>query len=248
MNVEVLKVKAKSVISFYYLILVLLLGVAPSFVSADESDLYDFLWLDPDKKVYVLQNKVYRKENTFFVNAGYLMDLSSDYTSGKGYRVGTGYYIKEEWGVELIYQAYSNSNNDAYKNLQQVNGSVPFIRKFNKVYGAMAVWSPFYGKVNLFNKIIYFDWSFGLGAGKIEAESNKDTVSSPATADTFAKESFTGILAKSALRVHISKRVHLNIEYLRTSYRATGPTINNRVPISSWRGHSDAIVGIGFSF
>ena len=241
-------VQGNSVPTFYCLMMVLLLGAAPSFVQADESDLYDFLWLDPDKKVYVLQNKVYRKENTFYANAGYLMDLSSDYTSGKGFRVGAGYYLKEEWGFELIYQSYSNSNNDAFKNLQQVNGSVPFIRKFNKVYGGLAVWSPFYGKINTFNKIIYFDWSFGLGLGKVETESNKDTVSSPSTADTFAKESYTGILAKTALRVHISKRVHLNIEYMRTTFNAPGPTINNRVSSSSWRGHSDAIIGIGFSF
>mgnify|MGYP000697543964 CR=1 FL=1 len=31
-------------------------------VMATEKDLYDFLWLDPDKKVYVLQNKVHKKE------------------------------------------------------------------------------------------------------------------------------------------------------------------------------------------
>ncbi|MBK25816.1 MAG: hypothetical protein CME70_17585 [Halobacteriovorax sp.] len=236
------------VATFYCLVMVLLFGAAPSLSKADESDLYDFLWLDPDKKVYVLQNKVYRKENTFYANAGYLMDLSSNYTSGKGYRVGAGYYISEEWGVELMYQSYSNTNNDAYKALQQVNGSVPFIRKYNKVYGAMGVWSPFYGKINTFNKIIYFDWSFGLGAGKVETESNKDTVSSPSTADRFAKESYTGILAKTALRVHITKKIHLNIEYMRTTINAPGPTINNRVSSGSWRGHSDAIVGIGFSF
>ncbi len=236
------------VATFYCLVMVLLFGAAPSLSKADESDLYDFLWLDPDKKVYVLQNKVYRKENTFYANAGYLMDLSSNYTSGKGFRVGAGYYISEEWGVELMYQSYSNTNNDAYKALQQVNGSVPFIRKYNKVYGAMGVWSPFYGKINTFNKIIYFDWSFGLGAGKVETESNKDTVSSPSTADRFAKESYTGILAKTALRVHITKKVHLNIEYMRTTINAPGPTINNRVSSGSWRGHSDAIIGIGYSF
>ena len=31
---------------------------------AGEKSLYDFLWLDPDKKVYVLQNKIYKKEHT----------------------------------------------------------------------------------------------------------------------------------------------------------------------------------------
>lgn len=240
--------KTRSPSTFYCLMLVLLLGAAPSFVQADESHLYDFLWLDPDKKVYVLQNKVYRKENTFYANVGYLMDLSSDYTSGKGFRVGAGYYISEEWGVEMIYQKYNNSFNDAYENLQQVNGSVPFIRKFNSVYGALGIWSPFYGKINTFNKIIYFDWSFGLGVGKVETESNKDTVSVPSQADSFQKESYTGVLAKTALRVHITKNVHLNLEYMRTTYRAPGPTLNSRPSSESWRGHSDAVIGIGFSF
>jgi hypothetical protein len=32
---------------------------------AAEDDLYDYLWLDPDKKVYVLQNKVYKKKSKY---------------------------------------------------------------------------------------------------------------------------------------------------------------------------------------
>ncbi len=39
-----------------------------SFSLAGEKDLYDFQWLDPDKSVYVLQNKIYPKNKTFYVD------------------------------------------------------------------------------------------------------------------------------------------------------------------------------------
>lgn len=46
------------------LALVLFTLSAPA-LRADEKDLYDFMWLDPDKKVYVLQNKVHKKAILF---------------------------------------------------------------------------------------------------------------------------------------------------------------------------------------
>ncbi|WP_127715866.1 outer membrane beta-barrel domain-containing protein [Halobacteriovorax sp. HLS] len=231
-----------------FLVSTLLMGASILETKADEKDLYKFLWLDPDKKVYVLQNKLYKKERTIYTQLGYLAGLSGEYQDTMGFNFKAGYYFNEEFAVEMFYNSYSNSNNDAYENLQRINQSVPFIRRINSSYGAMGVWSPFYGKINTFNKIIYFDWNFGLGLAKINAESNKDTVSDPNASSTFNSESYVGGVAKTGLRVHATKKLFIGIDLQRTFYQAPGPTINGATASDKMRGTSDLILSIGYSF
>ena len=217
-------------------------------VQAAEDDLYDFLWLDPDKKVYVLQNKVFKKKGKFYANIGFIMGLNDNFQESSGIQFKTGYYLHEEWAIEGVYHQYSNSDDDNFKSLQEINGSTAFVRAVEKKVGLMAVYSPFYGKINTFNKIIYFDWSFGLGIGQIHTESNAKTVSEPSTADQFFDEKSTAILAKTALRIHATKNIHVGIEYSRDNYRAPSATINGRAGSDSWRTNSEVAFSIGFSF
>lgn len=212
-----------------------------------EDDLYDFLWLDPDKKVYVLQNKVYEKEGTFYANIGYIKNNTSDFQSTNGAHLSAGYYFSEEWAIEACYHQYNNKDNDAVKNIRNVNGVVPFIRKPNSSYGASLVWSPFYGKINTFNKIIYLDWSFGLGLGQIKTESNSETVSDDSRSDVFQDESYMAVKMKTGLRIHITEMWHVNIEYKRDNFRAPGPKVDGNTS-EKWRNNSDTIVSIGLSF
>lgn len=215
---------------------------------SSEGDLYDFLWLDPDKKVYVLQNKVYKKERSFYFNLGYIYGTSNEFQDTHGGHFSAGYYFNEEWAFEVFGNKYSNSNNESYDNLTRINSSVPFVRRFDSFYGGMVVWSPFYGKINTFNKIFYFDWSVGLGAGKVNTESNALTAADPDQASTFEKESYNAAAIKTGLRFHATENIHINIEYLRTTYKAPGPTINNRPGEEKFRANSDLIFSIGISF
>lgn len=227
------------------------LYAGPSFLKetmAAEDDLYDYLWLDPDKKVYVLQNKVYKKEGKFYANTGLSMGLNSDFQDRLGFNFSLGYYFKEEWAIEAMYHQYGNTDKDSVASLRTLNGSIPFIRKVNKKYGVMGVWSPFYGKLNTFNKIIYIDWSFGLGLGQIQTESNALTASSSSTADTFNSEDNMAILMKTAFRIHATKNFHVGIEYHRDNYRAPGPTVRGVPGTEAWRNNSELVLSIGFSF
>ncbi len=217
-------------------------------LKASEKDLYDFLWLDPDKSVYVLQNKVYKKKNSFYGSVGFLQGQSSNYQDTTGFKVEAGYFFHEDWAIDLFYSGYSNSDNDAYKSLATINQSVPFVRRPLSNYAIGAVWAPFYGKINTFNKIFYFDWSFGLGVGKFDTESNAKSVSSPTQANTFAKESYTTIVTKTKLRFHATKNFHIDLELLRNNYNAPGADIPNRATQESWRNNTDIILGVGFSF
>ncbi len=216
-------------------------------VIAAEKDLYDFLWLDPDKKVYVLQNKVHKKEHTVFANLGIGIGLSSTFQDTSLIHGNFGYFITEEFAIEGLYTNYSNKDNEALANLQKLNGSVPFIRKTKSNLGAIAKWSPFYGKVNTFNKIFYFDWSFGLGAGILKTESNATTVANPTLANSYKSESYATIIGKSELTFHATKNINLNIGFIMNNYKAPGPVINNK-STDKMRSNFDAILSFGVSF
>jgi hypothetical protein len=84
---------------------------------ADEGDLYNFLWLDPDKSVYVLQNKIFTKKNTIYGELGGAYNMSSEYQDTLGVNVKAGYYFLEEWAVELDYKKYFHTDNSTYDSL-----------------------------------------------------------------------------------------------------------------------------------
>ena len=215
---------------------------------ADEKDLYDFLWLDPDKKVYVLQNKVHKKEHTVFANVGYGQGLSSNFQDTSLLHANLGYFFTEEWAIEGLYTKYSNKDNEAMTNLKRLNGSIPFIRKTNSNIGVLARWSPFYGKINTFNKIFYFDWNLGLGLGKLETESNATTVSNPTLANSYKDESYSSVIAKTGLSFHANKHIHIGIDLIMNNYKAPGPTVNGVTPSSKIRNNMDAVITLGVSF
>lgn len=228
------------------LLLLLMLGLGSSLkVHAGEKNLYDFLWLDPDKQVYVLQNKVYQKKNSIYADIGYLTNITSKFQDTSGLQLRGGYYFTEEFALELNFHNYSNSNNDDYRNVRLINSAEPFIRRLNSTYGVYAIWSPFYGKINTFNKIFYFDWSFGVGYQRINAESNIDNVRNPLVDSKYKKESYNGIGAKTNVKFHINEHTHVGIEYHNTYYRAAGPKNPNSKKMKT---NTDIVFSIGFSY
>ena len=215
---------------------------------AGEKSLYDFLWLDPDKKVYVLQNKLYKKEHTFYADIGYLANFTSKFQETQGFSFKTGFYVHEEWGLELFYNQYSNRDNDDWRNVRSINGADPFVRRFNSSYGAMAIWSPFYGKINTFNQIFYFDWSFGLGIAKIDAESNRSTVDDTNLKSKYNKERYNAAVWKTNFKFHMTENVHLGVEWMQHHYKAKGPDRNGKKASESFKTNQDLIISVGFSF
>ena len=233
--------------NIFALVLVSFTLSAPA-LRADEKDLYDFMWLDPDKKVYVLQNKVHKKAKTVYMNVGTGLGLSSNFQDTSLLHTNFGYYLTEEWAIEGMYTKYSNKDNEALENLKRLNGSVPFIRKTESNYGALLKWSPFYGKINTFNKIFYFDWSFGLGLGKLNSKSNATSVANPALANVYKDEKYTSMIAKTGLSFHANKNIHIGADLIMNNYKAPGPTIGNGSSSSKIRNNMDAVITIGFSF
>src|SRR5690606_16916020 len=137
-----MRVMAKYV---FALIPLLFLSLAQNFVFAAEGDTYNFSWLDPDKEVYVLQSRKFRKNGRAYVNAGGGITTSGAFVSAKNIQGRAGYFFKEEWGFEFLYSMNSGSENETAKSVRNEgsSGSVPFRRIVDKYYGAMIMWSPF---------------------------------------------------------------------------------------------------------
>ncbi len=217
-------------------------------IQAGEKSLYDFLWLDPDKKVYVLQNKLFKKEHKFYADLGYLSNFTSTFQQTNGIAGRAGFYFHEEWGIEGYYNLYQNSNNENWNNVRNVNGADPFVRRFSNSYGAMLIWSPFYGKINTFNRIIYFDWSIGLGAGIINAESNRKTVDNSNLKSTYEKEKYNSLAWKTKVKFHLNENVHVGVEWMQQHYRAPGPNSHGKASSDTMRINQDLTLSVGFSY
>jgi len=213
-------------------------------VQAGEKSLYDFLWLDPDKKVYVLQNKLYKKEHSFYFDLGYLSNFTSKFQDTSGYAIRAGFYVHEEFAIEGFFNGYNNVNNDDFRNVRVVNQQEPFIRKINNSYGANLVWSPFYGKINTFNQIFYFDWSLAAGYAKVNTSSNLKSVKLGDVKTFYTKETYDGGVLKTNLKFHLTENWHLSAEYMNTYYFAAGP----RSPTKKLRTNTDVILAVGYSF
>lgn len=212
---------------------------------AGEESLYDFLWLDPDKKVYVLQNKLYKKEKSFYFDLGYISNLTSKFQDTNGFSLKAGYYFHEEWGMEFFSQQYSNQNNDDFRNIRLVNTAEPFIIRMQSSYGAVAIWSPFYGKINTFNQIFYFDWSFGAGLAQVNTDSNIKTVRLNNVANKYESKIYNGAVLKTKIKFHLKENLHLGLEYMNTYYNAPGP---QNPKTDKLRTNTDLIFSIGFSY
>lgn len=212
---------------------------------AGEGDLYDFLWLDPDKSVYVLQNKIYPKDKSLYLDIGYTTSLTQKFQDSVGAQLKFGYFFHEEWAIEAMIMQYSNTNNSAYDSIRKVNETVPFVLRPLSSRSIFLIWSPFYGKINTFNQIYYFDWSFGLGTGQYRMESNLDTVEQNIP-DRYSDETYTPVQVKSTLKFHINKHMHLGVEFLSTNFKAaTDPTNKSK---KDWKRNNDLIFSLGVSF
>lgn len=238
-------------LSFYYALLSTLVFINISPVNGAEDSVYDFLWLDPDKSVYVLQNKTFRKSNTFSVEASFLTTLGKAFQDTYGVDLKGQYYFSEHYGVEVFHTRYTNTDSDDFKNVVSVtsanngNPTYPFVRRLNAATGALFLVSPFYGKINTFNKIYYFDWSFGLGFALLNAESNINSVTEVNAPNNYESESFTALVYKTSFKFHVNRNWSSVIDLRNMNYQAAGPINKSNKEL---RNNWDFMIGVGYKF
>jgi outer membrane beta-barrel protein len=191
-----------------------LFGEGSSSASGSEQGEYSFKWLDPDKKIYVLQNRKFSKANHLHLSVLGGVGLSNSYRSVEVLDPRLSYYFTESWGVEFFYTKSFNSDNNTYKALANSQpGTWPVIRDVQAEYGATLQWVPWYAKINVFNKIIYFDWLFGAGAGMIQTAVSRPQLSS-------TTQNFTAFNFETGHIYHLTQMTSIRLDLKGSVYRA----------------------------
>ena len=180
-------------------------------VYASESSVYDFSWLDSDKEIYVLQNRKFRKAQKVYIGGTLGKQINGAFIDSYAVDLYAGYFFKEDWGLELSYTKASGSENATHDSVQE-QGSVAFYRKIDTATTAMLMWSPFYSKINTFNKIFYFDWLIGAGLSSIDTEDNRLKFTT-VTDNTPTVESNIAISWMTGLRFYISDSWSTRIDF-----------------------------------
>ena len=109
----------------------------------------------------------------------------------------------------------------------------------------MVLWSPFYAKINTFNKILYVDWIVGLGYAKLEETNNREEFIA-GSSGTFSDstESHGAILWDTALQFYISEHWYTRFDLTTMHYQAKKATSEDK----NWYNNYDLSLSIGFNF
>lgn len=218
--------------------------------SADEKSLYEFKWLDEGEKVYVIQNKEHTKAGSIGIDLSFVDSASSPYQDTTGMSFGLTYYFTETFSMDITYKQYNNSNNQDMRNLLDAlidegkSEVKPIIRKIDTATLIHFNWIPFYGKVNTFNRIFFFDWGLGLGFGQFETQGNWRTFLSKNTSITFEKETDTGFNFRSYAKFFTRGNITLGFEYNLTGVNTIRDPNGNKTVLY----YNDILATIGYMF
>ncbi len=222
--------------------------IMSSMVMADESSLYNFSWLDKDKEIYVLQNRRFRKDGKAYVGATGGKTLSGAFVDMYGGSVRGGFFFREDWGVELAYGKGVGGENTVAKGIRE-QGTVPFYRKIDSYMGGMVMWSPFYSKINTFNRIFYYDWLFGAGVANVTTLDNRKKFDQEGS---LTSESTISLLWTTGFRFYLSQSWSVRLDFTGLNYRADRygkpqgtPTTRKKVDYFT---NYDVGIGLNYAF
>ncbi len=183
-----------------------------------ERDEYDFSWLDPDKKIYVVQNRKFQKGNHFEIATGYGVGMGETYRKQRQWNLRGTFYFSEHWAISGMYFSNFNSENDTMAQLKNVSSVVPAVRDTNTYFGGSIMWLPFYGKINMFNQIFYIDWHLELGFGNAQTEIDLNTRASGSA--QIESSSHGAFHWGSGWKFFISRHWGARLDFLSTYYKA----------------------------
>ncbi len=219
---------------------------------SEEGSTYSFGWLDKDKEVYVLQNREYKKVGTLNLNVAYGMSLSEAFVDETILQGRLGYYFWESLGLEFLYSKNDGKTNDTYAGItggygtSGGPGSTPYIQIIDSYAGIILNWSPFYSKINLFNAIVYLDWTFGLGGVSVKEENNAEQIAYNLPTKTYQSETNTGLIFQTSWLFYLSRHWDIRLDLMGLFYSANAPSNGTvkKESTSQW----DAVLGVGFRF
>jgi outer membrane beta-barrel protein len=162
-----------------------------------------------------------------------------------------GFFFTEDFGLELSYTKASNTTNATHDAVKKA-GTVAFYRQIDSELTAHFVWAPFYSKINTFNKIVYYDWLFGLGASTVSTEDNRNEFNTVASnKDDLTAESNFALTWFTGFRFYINQNWSTRIDFKGThsnADRAIADGTNDFKLQKSWFNYYDLKLGLNYSF
>jgi outer membrane beta-barrel protein len=185
----------------------------------DEKEEYDFSWLDPEKKISVVQNRKYTKTRSIELGIAGGIGIGEAYRTTRVFIPRATYYFNESFGATVLGAFVGNSENDNMRALREASASsFPNIRDVRSWVGGGVVWVPFYAKLNIFNRIFYMDWHFD--AGLVQVNSEIDLNYQAAGAANYRSSSHTGFYWGTAQKFFITKNIAARIDFHNIYYSA----------------------------
>lgn len=211
-----------------------------AFTWAEASDEYNFSWLDPDKKIHVLQNRKYLKGERPSLTVMGGPAPTSPYRNSYHLSGSFGFHFSELVGLEAHYSSVFNQENNTFANLKQSSpNALPLVREVRSQFGVNFLLVPWYAKINVFNQIFYFDWYFKIGAGLLRTALDQRTSSQ--SASSFLNEDLFAVFLGTGHQYHLSQNLFLKLDFSSSIYQA--PRFGNEGG-ATW--FSSNLCGIGF--
>ncbi len=237
---------------------VLMICSAPRAGAADgasvegDKDEYDFSWLDPDKKIYVVENRKFNKAQRFELSTSFGIGVSQAYITERQWLTRGTFFFSEHWGISAFYFNNYNSPNSEYAQVESLSSLVPAVRSTNSYFGGSVLWIPFYGKINLFNQIFYIDWDFELGVGSANTQININQQSNAAANNVTG--SYGAIHWGSGWKFIVDRHWAAHFDFLSTHYSAPNGIVTNSNLGSATGGTTEPYnnyyltLGVGYTF
>lgn len=189
--------------------------------SPSSDDEYNFSWLDPDKKVYVLQNRKYRKKGHLAVFASGGIDLSNPYRTEYEFLPRVDYWFTEQFGLEAFFSYVGNYDNQTLTALKNASPTaLPYVRETRSFFGGALTWTPWYAKLNFFNKILYFDWYVLAGLGQISSAVDQNTRADKAP--NFRIDTNIGFFYGTGHQYYVTRNFLVRLDLLGMTFQAAG--------------------------
>ena len=151
--------------------------------------------------------------------------------------------FKEDFGVQFLYSKNNSEFNDLANRVVDQN-AVPYTRFIDDYMGAEFVWSPFYSKINIFDKILYFDWMFNVGYQQINTSDNRRQFT--VTTDTaLTEQSISGFSIGTSLLFHITQNIGIRLDITQLRFESDFFTDTNQSE-KYWFKNTDVTVGLNY--
>lgn len=188
----------------------------------DLKKIEDKYWSAKDDEYGVIQNRTFSKTGKMYVSLVHGPLINDPFAKAKATGFMLGYFINEDFGLELSSLNYASTQNDtvtAYET--QFGGAKPDFSLIKATKTLSLTYTPFYAKMAFMNiAILYFDMGITLGLGQSEYEIqkvNKDGLGNKLQANE--KSSGTSYEIGFVQQLFINKNVAFRLDIKNSYYQ-----------------------------